>query len=205
MIERNFDPTLPYRYIRYGRMSSDMQNARSPDQQFDTVGNAVHRASHPWVPVADYRDDGKSGRLMKNRPGFCRMLNDIKTGRVQADLILVDTLERFGRMEEVDALRRELRNKYGVLILTADSNFADPTSIAGQALGVVETIRAYGLPTSLQTAVPTEDLLGYVTRDKKTARDRVRYVLLERIGQTVLRDDVPDDMVVEALQSLGGP
>lgn len=70
---------------------------------------------------------------------------------------------------------------------------------------VVETIRVYGLPTSLQTAVPTEELLGYITRDKKIARDRVRYVLLEGIGRTVLRDDVPNDMVVEALQSLGGP
>ena len=33
-------------------------------------------------------------------------------------------------------------SKYGVLVLTADSSFADPTTMAGKALGFVEQIRA---------------------------------------------------------------
>jgi len=79
---------------------------------------------------------------MRNRPGFCKMLDDIKTGRLVVDLILVDTLERFGRMDEVSTLRRHLLNHFGVMIVTGDSGFTDPTGVAGQALGVVESIRA---------------------------------------------------------------
>ena len=142
MIRMKFDSRLPYRYLDYARMSSDMQNERSPIQQIDVIENELQRAGHPWVRVADYRDDAKTGRLKRNRPGFCRMLSDIKSGRVQVDLILVDMLERFGRMEDLAALRRELQTKFGVLILTADSHFADPTSVSGQALGFVEALRA---------------------------------------------------------------
>ena len=142
MIRTKFDPSSPFRYVRYGRMSDESQNPRSPDQQFDTIQAELKRAGYPWAHVDSYRDDAVSGRLMRKRPGFCQMLNDVKTGRVKVDLILVDTFERFGRADEFATLRRELHTKYGVLILTADSRFTDPTSVAGRALGFVESMRA---------------------------------------------------------------
>jgi 3-dehydroquinate synthase len=70
---------------------------------------------------------------------------------------------------------------------------------------VLDTIHAYGLPTSLEADLPAEELLGYIAGDKKAAGGRVRYVLLHGIGRTVLRDDVPDDLVVEAIGVLGKP
>ena len=142
MITTTYDSTKPYAYVRYGRMSSDMQNPRSPEQQFDTIEATLRRSGYSWSHRGDYRDDGKSGRYVRKRTGFCKMLEDILLGRVTVDLVLVDTLERFGRMDELDTIRRELRNKHGVLVLTADSGFADPTSVAGQALGAVESIRS---------------------------------------------------------------
>jgi 3-dehydroquinate synthase len=67
---------------------------------------------------------------------------------------------------------------------------------------VVETIEAYGLPTSLESAVPADDILGYIERDKKSARNRVRFVLLDGLGRTVLRDDVPESVVREVIEGL---
>lgn len=142
MLKTYFDPSLPHRYCRYGRMSTDRQNPRSVDQQYDTIDSTLERTGYPWVHVTDYRDDGKSGRYIRKRPAFLRMLADVRSGRLAIDLVLVDTLERFGRMEDLASLRRELETQHGVLVLTADSHFADPTSVAGQALGVVESIRA---------------------------------------------------------------
>ena len=69
MLNTNLDWTKPYQYVRYGRMSSDMQNPRSPEQQFDTIAGVIRRAGYPWVHLTDYRDDGKSGRYMRKRPG----------------------------------------------------------------------------------------------------------------------------------------
>ncbi len=142
MIGVKFNPKLPLRFVRYVRMSSELQNARSPDQQFDEIDRQLQRNGHPWIHVSDFRDDAISGRLMRKRPDFTSMIEGIKTGSLQVDLIVVDTIERFGRMNELQSLRYELQVKYGVLVVTADSQFSDPTSAAGKALGVVENIRA---------------------------------------------------------------
>lgn len=142
MLTTTFDPSRPYRYVVYARMSDPSQNPRSPDQQFSQIERELKRCGHPWVIIAQYRDDAKSGRFVRKRPGFWKLLGDIRSGKVQVDLIIVDTLERFGRMKDLATIRYELEVKFGVLILTADSRFADPTSSAGKALGFVENLRA---------------------------------------------------------------
>ncbi|MFH1922068.1 MAG: recombinase zinc beta ribbon domain-containing protein, partial [Planctomycetota bacterium] len=74
--------------------------------------------------------------------GFRKMLDDIRSGLLKIDVILVDTIERFARLEDLPAIRDELRKKYGVLILTSDTGFADPTSMVGRIYGAMEAIRA---------------------------------------------------------------
>jgi site-specific DNA recombinase len=122
-------------------MSSDKQNPRSPDQQIATVNELIERMKLPWEVVAIYRDDGISGRYKRKRPGFQRMVNDLKSCTVQADLVLVDTFERLSRGEDNSEIRRKLA-RAGVLVLTADSQFHDPTTVSGKALTMVESIRA---------------------------------------------------------------
>jgi site-specific DNA recombinase len=142
MLKNTFDPRRPHRYVRYGRMSTDRQNERSPEQQFDTIDATIRRSGHPWIHVGDYRDDGVSGRLERKRIGYQEMLRDVRGGALGVDLILVDTAERFGRTDELTSIRRDLYNRHGVLVLTADSGFADPTTTQGRALAFVETMRA---------------------------------------------------------------
>lgn len=137
-----FDPSLPLRYVRYGRMSTDRQNPRSPDQQFGEIARVLWRLHYPWTLVCDFRDDGISGRVIKGRPGLQRMLREIKSGNLQVDVIAVDTFERFGRADELAEERRILYVRHGVLILTADSGFADPNSPQGRALSMVESMRS---------------------------------------------------------------
>jgi site-specific DNA recombinase len=142
MLKRTFDPRIPHPYVTYLRMSTDQQNPRSPKQQRDTIEMVRTRLGLPWVLVDDYTDAGISGRLIGKRPGFQRMLRDIRTRVIKIDLILVDSFERFGRANEMDSIRRELYNRHGILVLTADNNFADPTTIQGKALAAFESLRA---------------------------------------------------------------
>ena len=142
MLDRKYDPTKPYHFVRYGRMSDPKQNKRSPEQQFTTIDEVRKRCGYPWHYVAEYRDDGVSGRYIGKRAGFQRMLRDIETHRITVDLIAVDTYERLGRAEEIAEIRRKLFTSYGVLVVTADNNFADPTGILGKAVGLVESIRS---------------------------------------------------------------
>ena len=142
MLERKYDPTSPYRYVTYGRMSDPKQNKRSPDQQFNTISETLARCGYPWVCVGSYRDDGISGRYLRKRPGLQRLLRDVEAGLLQVDLIAVDTLERLGRVDEIAELRRKLFVEHGVLVVAADNHFADPTGVVGKAVGLVENIRS---------------------------------------------------------------
>jgi DNA invertase Pin-like site-specific DNA recombinase len=142
VLKGSYNPNLPYRYVCYGRMSGDLQNPRSPDQQFATIEEVRKRLAYPWVHLRDFRDDAISGRLLRKREGFQEMLQAIRTRMLQIDLILVDTYERLGRTDELASIRNELFHEHGVLVLTADSNFTDPTSVSGRALAFVEQLRS---------------------------------------------------------------
>ncbi len=64
MITHKFDPDLPLRYVRYGRMSDEEQNPRSPDQQFDEIDRTKKKHGRDnWIQLKQFRDDGISGRF----------------------------------------------------------------------------------------------------------------------------------------------
>jgi DNA invertase Pin-like site-specific DNA recombinase len=142
MLKRAFDPKLVYWVVVYLRMSSDQQNKRSPEQQLAEIKRCLKALRLGWKIVKIYRDNAKSGRLLRKRRDYQQMMQDIKTGTVTVDLILVDTIERFGRVEELPTIRKELFEKHGVLVLTADTGFADPNTPQGKALGMFEAMRA---------------------------------------------------------------
>ncbi len=143
MIRFNYDPSKPLRYVTYGRMSDPGQNPRSPDQQFDTIANELRRCGYDhWVHVEDFRDDGVSGRYQRKRAGYQEMLQKIRTGVLQVDAILVDMMDRLGRMDDLPTIQRELLHQHGVLVLTADTRFADPTGQAGRAMQFVQNLQA---------------------------------------------------------------
>ena len=142
MLKRTFDFYRPYRYVVYLRMSSDSQNPRSPEQQLAEIKKCLKALRYPWTIVKIYREDAVSGRYLRKRPQYQEMIHAIKTGALTVDLILVDTLERFGRVEAIDTIRKQLYQDNGVLVLTADTKFADPTTPQGKALGMFEAMRA---------------------------------------------------------------
>src|SRR5688500_1232453 len=120
MLNRQFDPLLPHPAVQYLRMSSDMQNKRTPEQQQREIQLARKRTRYAFSSFKNYRDGAESGRCLRTRPGYQQMMRDIKTGAIQTDLILVDTIERFGRVDELPTIRKELFENYGVLVLAAD-------------------------------------------------------------------------------------
>jgi DNA invertase Pin-like site-specific DNA recombinase len=142
MIERTFDRNKPYAFVMYGRMSDEKQNPRSPDQQFDEIGREISIQRLPWKCLKRYRDNAISGRFIKKRPGLQEMLRDIRIQTVRPDLVLLDTRMRIGRAEEVKDIRKELYEKFGIYVLSADSHFADPTTPAGRVLTAFDEIRA---------------------------------------------------------------
>lgn len=75
--------------------------------------------------------------------------------------------------------------------------------LTGLAASEVERLAALlqraGLPLA-PPAVDPDQLLTIMRRDKKVLADRLRFVLLERTGRWVVRDDVPDELVLDVLR-----
>jgi 3-dehydroquinate synthase len=68
---------------------------------------------------------------------------------------------------------------------------------------IITVIEAAGLPTrgmKLDPAAVAETMVF----DKKVKGGRVRFILLDRIGHAVIRDDVPPELVREVVESLRG-
>lgn len=142
MLKHHFQPERSHAYVIYARMSSDRQNERSPEQQVDTIETVIRRLGYPWTAVETFIDRGISGQYLRKRTEFQRMLSAIRSRRLKVSYILVDTLERLGRADEIADIRRELATHYGVLVLTADTNFSDPTSVSGRAMAAFESLRS---------------------------------------------------------------
>jgi 3-dehydroquinate synthetase len=66
---------------------------------------------------------------------------------------------------------------------------------------IVRVIELAGLPVSgLRLAV--DEVMSAMLFDKKVKAGKVRFILPDRIGHVVIRDDVPDQIVREAIESL---
>jgi 3-dehydroquinate synthase len=70
----------------------------------------------------------------------------------------------------------------------------------GEVRRQTELLQSLGLP--LRWPAPVEDVLARLSVDKKRAGSRQRWVLAERIGAGRVRDDVPTDVVLEAVSSV---
>jgi shikimate kinase/3-dehydroquinate synthase len=87
----------------------------------------------------------------------------------------------------------------------------------GERMGLIDAATAarhrsilerFGLPTSLEGVsveagtVDVDAVLEAMLRDKKVSGGTIRWVLLDGVGQPVVRDDVPASLVEEAVRSV---
>lgn len=70
---------------------------------------------------------------------------------------------------------------------------------AGDVKRLVALLQRAGLPTA-PPEVDEEELLALIRRDKKALDHRARFVLLEEPGRWVVRDDIPEELVLEIMR-----
>ena len=80
----------------YTRVSTTMQiDGYSLDAQKARM--KAYADFNDYQIVGEYEDAGKSGKSIEGRASFCRMMDDIKSGKDGVSYILVFKLSRFGR------------------------------------------------------------------------------------------------------------
>ncbi len=81
--------------------------------------------------------------------------------------------------------------------LAASLNLLDQTSVDR----IVALIQKAGLPTS-GLKLPLDEVMKAMFFDKKVKAGKIRFILPDRIGHVVIRDDIPESDVRKALESL---
>jgi 3-dehydroquinate synthase len=66
---------------------------------------------------------------------------------------------------------------------------------------IIELIARAGLPTG-GLKPPTDAVLQAMRSDKKIRDAKFRFVLPDRIGHVVIRDDVPESLVRDVIETL---
>lgn len=83
----------------------------------------------------------------------------------------------------------------------------------GSAMGLIDEalvsrhrrlIEQFGLPTASPPGLRRGEIIEAMSRDKKVVGGKQRWVLLEGVGNPVVRDDVPADVVSEAIDAVVG-
>lgn len=85
------------KYIRLSLADGDNKESESVENQRDLLDNFINKKEE-FGEVYEYVDDGFSGGNF-NRPGFQKMLNDIKNNKINC--VITKDLSRFGR-EHID-------------------------------------------------------------------------------------------------------
>ena len=83
--------------------------------------------------VREYSDEGHSGKNIRGRQEFVRMLNDIEDGKDEVSFVLVFKLSRFGRNAADVLSSLQLMQDYGVNLICVEDNI-DSSKEAGKLL-----------------------------------------------------------------------
>lgn len=83
----------------YMRMSTDMQQYSILNQ---TLSISAYADAHGMRIVRSYRDEGRSGLTIENRPGLLSLMRDITAGKPGYSTVLVLDVSRWGRFQNVD-------------------------------------------------------------------------------------------------------
>jgi 3-dehydroquinate synthase len=75
--------------------------------------------------------------------------------------------------------------------------------LSGEEEGrILEAIRGTGLPTTIPRGCSKEDILRFIESDKKKVSSKLTWVLLSKIGEPILSDEVPMELVENTIEAM---
>ena len=63
-------------------------------------------------------------------------------------------------------------------------------------------LEKYSLPTSTRENLNISTIIDLTKNDKKSKSGKINWVLLEDIGKPIVRNDVPEEIVIRSLKSI---
>lgn len=116
----------------YTRVSTTMQiDGYSLDAQKARM--KAYADFNDYQIVGEYEDAGKSGKSIEGRASFCRMMDDIKSGKDSVSYVLVFKLSRFGRNAADVLSTLQVMQDFGVNLICVEDGI-DSSKDAGKLM-----------------------------------------------------------------------
>ena len=116
----------------YTRVSTTMQiDGYSLDAQKARM--KAYADFNDYQIVGEYEDAGKSGKSIEGRASFCRMMEDIKSGKDGISYVLVFKLSRFGRNAADVLSTLQVMQDFGVNLICVEDGI-DSSKDAGKLM-----------------------------------------------------------------------
>ena len=116
----------------YTRVSTTMQiDGYSLDAQKARM--KAYADFNDYQIVGEYEDAGKSGKSIEGRASFCRMMEDIKSGKDGVAYVLVFKLSRFGRNAADVLSTLQVMQDFGVNLICVEDDI-DSSKDAGKLM-----------------------------------------------------------------------
>jgi 3-dehydroquinate synthase len=87
------------------------------------------------------------------------------------------------------------------MVMAADLSFRAGMISQAESERIRALIKHAGLPVAGPASLPADRYLELMAIDKKASRGQIRFVLLEKAGNAVLRGDLPETLVRETIQA----
>lgn len=185
--------------------------------QRDLVAGAAESIKHAVITGSAFTEwhEAHAGDVLSRRDDVLAALIE-RNIRVKADFVSRDERDETGVRAVLNfghtvghaieaACGYEYRHGECVSLgMVAACRLSESAGLLPGAVGarIVGLLEAYGLPTCLDRRVDADAVLRLVGRDKKAAAGSVRFVLLEALGRAVLRSDVSESALRDAVASL---
>ena len=125
--------------VIYIRVSSERQvKGYSLDGQKHYLAECAERRG--MTVLGTYVEEGKSGKSIEGRTEFQRMLDDIQSGKVHTDYVLVFKLSRFGRNARDVLNSLEFIMKYGVHLMCVEDGLDSSTSMGKMMITILGAV-----------------------------------------------------------------
>ena len=105
----------------------------STTMQIDGYSMKAYADFNDYQIVGEYEDSGKSGKSIEGRASFCRMMEDIKSGKDGVAYVLVFKLSRFGRNAADVLSTLQVMQDFGVNLICVEDGI-DSSKDAGKLM-----------------------------------------------------------------------
>jgi DNA invertase Pin-like site-specific DNA recombinase len=129
------------RAVQYVRMSTDPQQ-NSIQNQDDAI--AAYAERRGLTVVRTYRDEGRSGLVIKGRDGLQELIDDVQSGRADFGNILVYDVTRWGRFQDADesAYYEFICKRAGIAVHYCADEFENDGSFASAIIKTAKRLAA---------------------------------------------------------------